>query len=281
VNAYFDSTGALAYVGDRGIQRVVAPLEPNPTLASKQGNLGNFLFYNVTLDPRDPRRGFGVSQDQTKLVQFTGQPKWNYASTGSEVGKVLIDPHDPAVVYNLAPISPHNSALVTRSTDDGSQWISASTGIDPSEFPPSDQFNQDTYNAFAIDEHQPSRLVLGGQSVWQTLDRGEHWMRISQVLSTTEGSGGGSPTPTPTATPTPASITAIAIAPSQRETLYAATADGRFWATFDGGSTDWLERDQGLPGGSGNETLDIVIDPAHPNHCSSKPPAARHRGGSG
>jgi hypothetical protein len=51
VNAYFDSTGALAYVGDRGIQRVVAPLMRNPTLVSRQGNLGNFLFYNVTLDP--------------------------------------------------------------------------------------------------------------------------------------------------------------------------------------------------------------------------------------
>lgn len=75
-------------------------------------------------------------------------------------------------------------------------------------FPVSDQFNQAAYNAFALDEHRPSRLVLGGQSVWQTLDRGAHWTRISPVLSPTGGSGGG-----------PASITAIAIAPSQQKTL--------------------------------------------------------------
>jgi photosystem II stability/assembly factor-like uncharacterized protein len=247
VNAYFDSTGALAYVGDRGIQRVVAPLMPNPALVSKQGNLGNFLFYNVTLDPRDPRRGFGVSQDQGKLVQFSGHPTWSYAPTGNEVGKVLIDPDDPAGIYNLS-----QTLLVTRSTDGGSQWTAANTGIDMSEFPGTP--NQDFYNAFALDEHQPSRLVLGGQSVWQTLDRGAKWMQISPKLWQLCGTGHQA-----------ANITAVAIAPSQRDTLYAATANGCLFASFDGGSS-WLERDQGLPGASGNETLDIVIDPAHPNH---------------
>jgi photosystem II stability/assembly factor-like uncharacterized protein len=262
VNAYFDSTGALAYVGDRGIQRVAAPLIPNPTIVSKQGNLGNFLFYNVTLDPRNPQRGFGVSQDQLKVVQFNGEPRWTYASTGTEVGKVLIDPHDPAIVYNLASLQ---TTFVTRSTDGGSQWTAASNGIDTNEFSLSEQYNQDAYNAFALDEHRPSRLVLGGESVWQTLNGGANWTQISPVLSPTGGSGGGSPTPTPTATPTPANITAVAIAPSQPDTIYAATADGRFWATFDGGIT-WPERDQGLPVASGNEALDIVIDPAHRNH---------------
>jgi hypothetical protein len=218
VNAYFDSRGVLAYVGDRGIQRVLDPLMPNPTLVSRQGNLGNFLFYNVTLDPRNPHRGFGVSQDQLKVVQFTGEPRWTYASTGNEVGKVLIDPHDPAVVYNLA-----QTTFVTLSTDGGTQWTAANNGIDMSEFPGTP--NQDFYNAFALDEHRP----------------------------------------TPTATPTPANITAVAIAPSQPQTIYAATADGRFWATFDGGIT-WPERDQGLPVASGNETLDIMIDREHPNH---------------
>jgi photosystem II stability/assembly factor-like uncharacterized protein len=250
VNAYFDSTGALAYVGDRGIQRSVAPLEPNPTFVSKQGNLGNCLFYNVTLDPRNPRRGFGVSQDQGKVLQFTGERTWTYTSTGSEVGKVLIDPHDSAIVYILAPT---DKGFVTRSTDGGSQWSSAYTGIDRNEFPISDQYNQNAYNAFALDEGRPSRLVLGGQSVWQTLDRGSQWKQISSVLSPTGGSGGG-----------PASITAVAIAPSRGETLYAATEDGRFFATFDGG-TNWMERNPRFPLASGNETLSIVIDPANSN----------------
>jgi photosystem II stability/assembly factor-like uncharacterized protein len=163
---------------------------------------------------------------------------------------VLIDPHDSAVVYNLAPT---NKGFVTRSTDGGSQWSSAYTGIDRNEFPISDQYNQDAYNAFALDEGRPSRLVLGGQSVWQTLDRGSRWKQISGVLSPTGGSGGG-----------PASITAVAIAPSRGETIYAATQDGRFFATFDGG-TNWLERNPRFPLASGNETLVIVIDPANPN----------------
>src|SRR5206468_3174224 len=95
--------------------------------------------------------------------------------------------------------------------------------------------------------------VLGGQRVWQTLDRGANWTHIGRVLSPMGGTGGG-----------PAMITAIAIAPSQRDTICAATEDGRFFATFDGGS-NWLERDQGLPLGPANVTVNIVIDPAHPN----------------
>jgi photosystem II stability/assembly factor-like uncharacterized protein len=246
VNAYFDSRGELAYVGDRGIQRVIFPLAPNLRLVSKQGNFGNFLFYNVTLDPNNMRRGFGVSQDQVRIVQFTSEPRWTYGSTGTEVGKVLIDPHNSAVVYNLASLQ---TTFVTRSTNGGSQWVPASSGIDRTEFPASEQFNQDAYNAFALDENQPSRLVLGGQSVWQTVDRGANWTRISQKRFSKA-----------------ANITAVAIAPSQPETLYATTSDGRFWATFDGGATAWIERDQGLPVASGIETLDILIDPAHANH---------------
>jgi len=256
VNAYFDSTGALAYVGDRGIQRAVAPSDCppqdaccSPAFVCKQGNLGNFLFYNVTLDPSDPHRGFGVSQDQIDIAKFTGEPTWTYVidsghGIGAEVGKVLIDPQDSDVVYNRSPLPP-NGTFVKRSTDGGITWVAISNGIDMSEFSTALP-TQAPNNAFALDEHRPSRLVLGGQRVWQTLDRGANWTPMN-------------PLPSPTAT-----ITAVAIAPSRGETLYAATEDGRFFATNDDGTT-WLERDQGLPLGSGNQTQDIIIDPADPN----------------
>jgi len=134
---------------------------------------------------------------------------------------------------------------VKRSTDGGITWVAISNGIDMSEFSTALP-TQAPNNAFALDEHRPSRLVLGGQRVWQTLDRGANWTPMN-------------PLPSPTAT-----ITAVAIAPSRGETLYAATEDGRFFATNDDGTT-WLERDQGLPLGSGNQTQDIIIDPADPN----------------
>lgn len=159
---------------------------------------------------------------------------------------MLINPHDPAEVYILAP---SNRGFVTRSTDGGTQWISAAKGINRAQFPISEQYNQDAYNAFALDEHRPSHLLLGGQGVWQTTDSGENWSQIGQTLAPKDGN-----------------ITAVAIAPSQRDTLYAATSDGRFWATFDGGTTAWVERDQSLPVALGSEVLGIVIDPAHPNH---------------
>ncbi len=195
----------------------------SPAFVCKQGNLGNFLFYNVTLDPSDPHRGFGVSQDQIDIAKFTGEPTWTYVidsghGIGAEVGKVLIDPQDSDVVYNRSPLPP-NGTFVKRSTDGGITWVAISNGIDMSEFSTALP-TQAPNNAFALDEHRPSRLVLGGQRVWQTLDRGANWTPMN-------------PLPSPT-------------------------------ATNDDGTT-WLERDQGLPLGSGNQTQDIIIDPADPN----------------
>jgi photosystem II stability/assembly factor-like uncharacterized protein len=226
VNVYFDSAGEVTYVTDQGINRVLHPHDPDQTsLVHKQGNLGNFLFYNVTLDPRNPHSGFGISQDHIPMLQFTGQPTWISAQAGNEVGKVLIDPHDPDVVYNRSPAPPWGG-FVQRSTDGGMHWHRIFHGIDMSEFSTALP-SQPPNNAFALDEHQPSRLVLGGRRVWQTLNRGDDWSPISHVLSPTGGTDGE-----------PATITAIAVAPSQGDTMYAATEDGRFFATFDGGRSN-------------------------------------------
>src|SRR5205823_13187259 len=100
------------------------------------------------------------------------------------------------------------------------------------------------------DENPRRRLGLGGRRVCQPLDPGENWPAISPVLSPTGR---------------PAVITAVAIAPSRPDTLYAATQDGLFFATFDGGAS-WLERNQGLPiGPDSGLTRDIAIDPTRPN----------------
>jgi len=262
VNVYFDSTGTMAFVTDQGINRVLRPRDPNQmSVISKQGNLGNFLFYNVTLDPRNPRRGFCISQDQIPMPHFTGEPRWISASAGNEVGKVLIDTRDPNFVYNLAPV---NSGFVKRSTDGGNEWADASTGICTNDFLTALP-EQTAYNAFALDEHRPSRLVLGGQRVWQTLDRGDHWTQISPVLSPTAGGRAAASDGGLLCLGTGATITAIAIAPSQPDTIYAATQDGRFFATSDGGS-NWRPRHQGLPVGSLGEALDIAIDPTDPEN---------------
>lgn len=248
INVYFDSTETAIFASDQGISRLLDPGSPAP-LQARQGNLGNFQFYNFILDPHDGTRGFGISQDHLGLARYTGKDEWTFAPPGSEVGRVLIDPHDPNIVYNLAPV---DSGFVQRSTDGGEIWVFASRGISPDDFSAALPA-QENYNAFALDEHRPARLVLGGKRVWQTLDRGNSWTAISPELS-----------PSPPSSP-PVYITAIAIAPSRRDTIYAATQDGRFFATFDGGK-QWLERDQGLPpAAAAGLTFNIAIDPAHPN----------------
>jgi hypothetical protein len=89
--------------------------------------------------------------------------------------------------------------------------------------------------------------------VWQTANAtvaNPSWSAISGVL-------GG-------ATPDLQYITALAIAPSDSNTIYAATADGHIWATTNGG-TSWKKRDTGLYGMGAGRIVDIRI---HPQNAS-------------
>ena len=61
--------------------------------------------------------------------------------------------------------------------------------------------------------------------------------------------------------PIAATVAALAIAPSDVNTVYASTQDGRLWVTHDDGVI-WSELDSGLSG----IVLDLRIDPDDPNH---------------
>jgi photosystem II stability/assembly factor-like uncharacterized protein len=84
--------------------------------------------------------------------------------------------------------------------------------------------------------------------VYETTNSGGTWSQISGVLSH------DSKYPF---------VVAIAIAPSDSNTVYASTQDGRLWVTHNDGATPWTEGE--LPPHSG-VVVDIRIDPAVPNH---------------
>jgi hypothetical protein len=256
VNVFFDSieqpspVDGVMLVGDRGIHYAAYPFSFNTTqnpFQSRQGNLANFLTYTAAIDPFNRSNLFAVAQDQLRTLQI-GQGKqpstWNYTTTGNEVGKVIFDPLHRNVLYNLCQV---NNSFVTRSSDGGKTWTSAFQGINTREFVAS--ANQNDYNAFILDPQHPSDLFLGGQGVWQTRNRGQSWTEI-------------------TGKPIEAGIQvdAIALAPSNDRTLYAATADGKFWSINLANPKQWTEVDGGLPKVAGNETASIVVDPHNPLH---------------
>ena len=129
VGGYFDDSGDLILTGDHGIYRVTNVDYANYTFANKQGNLETSEFYTLTLDPTNADTVYGLAQDQFAPLKYTGYPVWN--STGQapngedsegvgEVGKILVDPSSPNIIYQYAPLDDEDFTLV--STDGGATW---------------------------------------------------------------------------------------------------------------------------------------------------------------
>src|SRR5262249_10047371 len=210
-------------------------------------NLANNLIYNVAIDPRNPFTMYATSQDQLRTLKYTGQSQWEYISSGNEIGRTVIDPTNPNLLYNLASVQ---GGFMRRSTDGGASWAAAADGLNPNDFPQSDEFEELVYDALAIDITDPTRLVLGSTKVYQTTDSAQLWTPIRPPLAPIAGGDAST------------LITAIALAASDADVIYAATQDGHFFATFNDGTT-WLERDQGLPDADDHEVVQIRVDPAN------------------
>jgi hypothetical protein len=224
VNAFFDDAGDLALVGDRGIHLSSNPLSKSPTFASKQGNLGNFLIHTLELDPLNPAIIYAVSQDQLSGIQYTGNTTWSYLPAGSEVGRFRVNPTNDDLVYTWGF---QDSIFFKRSENGGQTWAPQMQGLDASDFEAEDQ--QSPFNAFVLDPGDSSRLVLGGQHVWEAIDEGPSQPLTWSMLATAPSPGD--------------QITALAVMPGTNgETVYAGTEGNQFLVTTNGGATGATSR---------------------------------------
>ncbi len=258
VNVFFDDSGNLMLVGDRGIHLSTNALSMSPTFVSKQGNLGNFLIHTLALDPLNPSIIDAVAQDQLSGIQFTGSTTWNYLPAGSEVGRFRINPVNDNLVYTWG--FEQSGIFLKRSEDGGQSWQTEMTGLATADFQAEDE--QLPYNAFALDPDDPAHLVLGGQHVWEAVDQGPSQPLVWNMLSTAPSPGN--------------QITAVAVAPgSNGQTIYAGTVGGTLFVSTNGGST-WSNVSP-QPAITEDVTTAIVIDPKNParlfvNTVSSEPP---------
>jgi hypothetical protein len=255
VGVFFDDAGNYILVGDHGIYAEGA----NPTVQiNKQGNLQVSEFYTLTLDPTNPAIAYGVAQDQFADIKYDNYPVWtaigvdpvNGGGNGSgETGKILVDPANPNRLYDYIPANP--GCFILRSDDAGNSWTEEGTGI------PTDLAGYSlayaSEKAFQMDPNNPDRLIVGTNRVYQTTNDGSSWTAISPVLS-------------PSGNLSDQYITALAIAPSDGNTIYAATADGRLFITRNDG-TSWQESDSALPLNSFDQIVDIKVDPTNPLHA--------------
>jgi titin len=247
VGVFFDNGGKYILVGDHGIylEGATAAIQLN-----KQGNTQDSEFYTLTLDPSNPTVAYGIAQDQFSGLKFNNYPVWNALAGMGETGKILVSPSNPNRLYGYDPLAGDNT-LMLRSDDAGSSWQAVGSGLPTNLAGYSLAYS--SQKAFQLDPSNPDRLVVGTNQVYASTNDGSNWTAISPVLS-------------PSSNIADQYITSLAIAPSDGNTIYVATADGRLFVSQNG-RTSWVERDTGLPVDFNDQIVDIKVDPSNPLHA--------------
>ena len=288
VSATFDSQGAFVETGDTDVYHT-------NHLDSKIGNLIAPEFYSFSLDPSNPRSAYGIVQDGPGLLKYTGSVNWQYIQPPvgwGESGKIRVDhPTNPNRIYYLDPgtedcvSNPTSAARFVHSDDGGNTWQPAITGLHtimqagptcavktsgPVEI--TDFSSYPGKGTIVIDPNNPQRLLIAVRtntsplrnSIFETQTGGDPnpalpfggngWRDIGSTLPLNGGW-----------------ICKIALAPSDSNTIFVGTEDGRVFKTTNAGNDcnpncpTWTEVDSRLPQ-NGRRIMDLQIDPTNPDH---------------
>lgn len=191
--------------------------------------------FNQGLPYPDGTTYFGGTQDNgtNRGTDAAGVNQWSRIQ-GGDGGYVGIDPTNTNVLY-----TEFTGLSLKKSTDGGASFASATSGIGSDAFP--------FYTVHLMDPSNPSRLWIGGQRMWRTVNAAANWTQTSPALT------GGS-------------ITAIAIAPTNPNRVFAGVASGRIASTNVGttstSATAWTF--VFTPRGNGNGTISwLAFDPTN------------------
>jgi uncharacterized repeat protein (TIGR01451 family) len=221
----FSGDGAKLYVGNDGGAYSTSNTTSLPVSFVQLNNaLATIQFYpGNSIDVNNVNNAFGGTQDNS-TERYSGTLTWGGVTCG-DGGFTAIDPVMPNNVYTTCA-----GMDIEKSTSGGTAgtWSTVKTGIvstDRSLFIP----------PLAIDMSSPLRLYFGTFRIYQTMNGAGSWGPISPDLT----SGG-----------TISAISAIAVAPSDSNTVYAGSSDGRVQVTTNAGSgsgATWADRTPGLP----------------------------------
>ena len=191
----------------------------------------NVQFYEIGLDPSNPDRYFGGTQDNGTLRN--GGPDGWYSILGGDGFYVIVDPGEDYVVYAESQWG----GLVKFVN-----WIpqSATSGIDFGE-------DRNWSTPVVMDPQNNQVLYYGTSRLYRTSDAANSWHPVSDHLIR----GGYELNGT---------ISTIAVSPVDSNTIWVGTDDGYVWVTDDYGATwDWVAND--LPV---RWVSRVVADPADP-----------------
>ncbi len=273
VSATFDDTGAFISTGDVGVFR----LNGGNGLDQKCGNLNTTEFYSFSLDPSNTRTAYGIAQDGPGTLQYSGSVAWQYRQPRDvgqgESGKIRVDPTNPNRVYYLdngtadCVSNPTSAARFVHSDDGGSgNWQPAITGL-PTIMASCSITDFSSYpgkGSIVIDPNNSKRLLIAiHNSVFETQTGGDPNAALPfggngwRDIGTNLGLSGW--------------ISKIALAPSDSNTIFVGTEDGRVFKTTNAGNDCnpncpiWTEFDSGLPQ-QNQRIMDLQISPTNSDY---------------
>lgn len=180
-------------------------------------NMPTTQFYEIGLDPSNPERFFGGTQDNGTLRR-DGNDRW-VRILGGDGFYVIVDPENPNIVY--AESQWGRLVKVVNGSP-----IFALSGINRNE-----KTNWST--PVVMDPNNNQVLYYGAERLYRTVDAAVSWGPISPNLAR----GGSQLLGT---------ISTIAVSPVDSNIVWVGTDDGYVWVTNDYGNT-WARVSDGLP----------------------------------
>ncbi len=183
-------------------------------------------FYAGAIDPSNPARLLGGTQDNNTLVT-SGSPSGWSAILGGDGFYCAVHPTNPAILIAEWQFCCGNTGP-RRSTNSGSSW-STPTGVTTG-----DRFNWST--PLVLNPLNPNVVLFGSHRVYRSLNNGVSYATISGDLTTNNTSS----------LLTYSTITTLDISAADTSVYYAGTDDGRVWRSTNRGGS-WTEISAGLP----------------------------------
>jgi len=192
-------------------------------------NLAITQFTGVALHPTNPLLAIGGTQDNG-TQKYSGSNAWSRIDFG-DGGFAAIDQSNPLYMYhtyfNLAGVF----IGLARSDDGGTSvdlWTVKNIGINQND-------RVLFYAPFTLDPNNQATVYFGTHRLYRSTNRGDTFSPISGDLTRGNLSDGRRH-----------AISAIAVAPSNSQTIYVGTSDGKIQRTNNGGSA-WTDVSAGIP----------------------------------
>ncbi|MEK7329725.1 MAG: FlgD immunoglobulin-like domain containing protein [Candidatus Eisenbacteria bacterium] len=183
-------------------------------------------FYAGAIDPSNPARLLGGTQDNNTLIT-TGSPSAWAAILGGDGFYCAVNATNPAVIiaewqFCCGRTGPR------RSVNSGASWTT------PTGFNTADRYNWST--PLVMNPLNPNVILVGSHRVYRSTDNGVSYSILSGDLTTNNTSS----------LLTYSTITTLEISAADTSTYYAGTDDGKVWRSTNRGAT-WTDISAGLP----------------------------------